>query len=61
MHINSWVVLPVVDYIFHGAGLEATGDWVPFRELENGGPRERSPSSKSTGSFPGAIAARAVI
>jgi len=40
IHINPWVVLPVVDYLFHGAGLEATGDWVPFRELENGGPRE---------------------
>lgn len=40
IHVNSWILPPIYDYIFHGAGLEATGNWIPFRELENGRPRE---------------------
>lgn len=34
LHVNRWLVPPVMNYIIEGQGLELTGKWVPFRELE---------------------------
>jgi hypothetical protein len=36
IHINPWVVGPVVDYALHSKGLEPTGVWVQFRDLVGG-------------------------
>lgn len=36
-HTHSWFLLPLFDYILHCSGEAATGRWVPFRELEQGG------------------------
>ena len=34
LHVNRWLVPPVLKYILSGQGLPSTGKWVPFRELE---------------------------
>ena len=34
IHVNRWLVPPVLSYILSGKGLQTTGTWVPFRELE---------------------------
>lgn len=36
LHIHSWLTLPVLKYILDGKGVEPTGKWIPFRELEGG-------------------------
>jgi len=36
IHIHSWVAIPVLNYLLEGAGLPASGQWIPFRELKNG-------------------------
>ncbi|MCK5097463.1 MAG: DUF3786 domain-containing protein [Desulfobacteraceae bacterium] len=36
IHINQWIVIPVLNYILNGAGLSASGKWVPLRELAGG-------------------------
>jgi hypothetical protein len=36
IHVHSWIVVPVLNYIIAGAGTSASGPWVPFRELEGG-------------------------
>lgn len=36
LHINPWIVAPILDYILNGAGRDPQGRWVPFRELKNG-------------------------
>lgn len=36
IHINPWVAIPVLNYVLHCQGAPLTGEWVPFRELENG-------------------------
>ena len=36
IHVHSWIVLPVLNYILAGAGTPVSGKWVPFRELEGG-------------------------
>ena len=41
IHINPWVAAPFLDYIRHGKGLPASGNWVSFRELKDG--KERYP------------------
>ena len=40
LHINPWMVIPVLHHILSGKGLAPTGRWVPFRELPHG--RERN-------------------
>ncbi len=40
IHVNPWVAIPVLTYVLYGEGLEPTGRWVPFRELQGG--RERA-------------------
>ncbi|OQY52982.1 MAG: hypothetical protein B6230_01435 [Desulfobacteraceae bacterium 4572_89] len=40
LHINPWIVMPVLGYVLHCQGRELTGKWIPFRELKNG--RERN-------------------
>ncbi|MHB8845734.1 MAG: DUF3786 domain-containing protein [Nitrospirota bacterium] len=35
-HTHAWFTLPLLDYLLHSQGREATGQWVPFRELEHG-------------------------
>ncbi|MBI4765124.1 MAG: DUF3786 domain-containing protein [Deltaproteobacteria bacterium] len=37
IHIHHWITIPVLNYIFDGAGIPVSGKWVPFRELKNGG------------------------
>jgi len=36
IHINPWIVIPVLNYIIDGGGAPITGEWLPFRELTNG-------------------------
>lgn len=36
IHVHSWLMIPVFDYIIKGAGVPVSGEWVPFRELEGG-------------------------
>ncbi|MEW6261222.1 MAG: DUF3786 domain-containing protein [Thermodesulfobacteriota bacterium] len=36
IHINPWVVIPVLTYILEGKGVMPSGRWVPFRELDGG-------------------------
>ncbi|MDY6822785.1 MAG: DUF3786 domain-containing protein [Thermodesulfobacteriota bacterium] len=39
IHIIPWVTIPVLTYILYSQGLPVSDQWVPFRELENGAPR----------------------
>jgi hypothetical protein len=41
IHINPWVVSPVLHYILYGKGLMPANEWRSFRELADG--RERYP------------------
>ena len=36
IHINPWIVGPVLGYVLHCKGVPLTGKWVPFRELNGG-------------------------
>jgi len=36
IHVHSWITIPVLNYIIAGGGVPASGNWVPFRELEGG-------------------------
>ena len=36
LHINSWVVVPVLDYVLKCKGLPVSGDWISFREIPGG-------------------------
>ncbi len=36
-HKNSWVQVPVLNYILHSKGLKPNGHWVPFGELKGAG------------------------
>ena len=36
LHVHSWITIPVLNYIIRGAGIPASGTWVPFRELDGG-------------------------
>lgn len=38
IHVHPWIAVPVLSYVLEGAGAPVTGTWVPFRELEGGGP-----------------------
>ena len=35
LHVNPWIAAPALGYILDGAGLPPSGEWVPFRELED--------------------------
>lgn len=41
IHINPWVVAPVLNYVLNCKGVPASGQWVPYRELEGGKNRYR--------------------
>lgn len=41
IHINPWVVGPYLIYVITAVGLPVSGNWVSFRELQNG--KERYP------------------
>jgi hypothetical protein len=41
IHINPWVVGPLLNYVLTGKGLPVSGSWVSFRELKEG--QERYP------------------
>lgn len=41
IHINPWVVGPLLIYVLNGKGLPVSGRWVSFRELKEG--QERYP------------------
>ncbi len=34
-HVNSWVHLPIINYVVHSAGRDLNGEWVPFSELKH--------------------------
>lgn len=36
IHIHSWLTVPILNYILYGKGLNPSGQWLPFRELEGG-------------------------
>lgn len=38
-HNNRWVLVPLLNYLACGAGLDPVGKWVPFRELKEGADR----------------------
>jgi hypothetical protein len=35
-HTTPWLIMPLLNYIIHGAGKEAEGKWVLFKELDGG-------------------------
>ncbi len=39
IHVNPWVAAPFFDYLLNGNGVDPTGQWVSFRELQNGSDR----------------------
>jgi len=39
IHINPWVVVPLLQHIIQSRGASVSGKWVTFRELEDGKPR----------------------
>lgn len=39
LHINAWLMIPVLQYILTSAGKPVSGNWVPFRELAGGAVR----------------------
>jgi hypothetical protein len=34
IHIHTWITIPMLNYIIHGAGKPPVGEWISFRELE---------------------------
>lgn len=36
IHTNSYLTIPVLNYILEGEGVKPSGKWVPFRELKGG-------------------------
>ena len=39
VHINAYMVVPVLNYILNGSGKSPDGNWITFRELTGGPPR----------------------
>lgn len=39
VHINAYMVVPVLNYILNGKGRTPQGNWITFRELTGGPPR----------------------
>ncbi len=36
IHVNLWVAIPFFQYILRGSGVHPAGEWITFRELEEG-------------------------
>lgn len=36
IHVHTWIVGPLIDYLNKSQGVAPTGQWVPLRELEGG-------------------------
>jgi hypothetical protein len=36
IHVNSWVAVPLLNYVLHAKGTDDSGNWIPFRELPGG-------------------------
>ncbi len=36
LHVNPWMMMPVMDYLLNARGKRPSGDWVPYRELKGG-------------------------
>ncbi|MFC1534118.1 DUF3786 domain-containing protein [Thermodesulfobacteriota bacterium] len=36
IHLHQWIIGPIINYLINGAGLTPSGEWVSFRELEDG-------------------------
>lgn len=36
IHVNPWIAAPFYDYLLNAKGTEPTGQWVSFRELQDG-------------------------
>jgi hypothetical protein len=36
IHVHSWIMVPVLNYIIDGTKTPVSGKWLPFRELEGG-------------------------
>ncbi len=34
IHVNPWIVPPILNYVLSSKGIQLTNAWVPFRELE---------------------------
>ncbi|MDY6903283.1 MAG: DUF3786 domain-containing protein [Thermodesulfobacteriota bacterium] len=39
IHMIPWVTIPVLTYVLYSKGLPVSGEWMPFRELKDGAPR----------------------
>jgi hypothetical protein len=39
IHVNPWVVLPLLNYLLYASGVMPRGSWVGFRELRDGAER----------------------
>lgn len=35
-HLNTWLTIPLINYVVLSKGKNVSGQWVPFRELKNG-------------------------
>lgn len=36
-HVHGWITVPLLNYVISCAGKPVSGNWVPLRELKNGG------------------------
>lgn len=36
IHVNHWLLMPILDYVLNARGIEPEGDWVPFAEIPGG-------------------------
>ncbi len=36
IHVHGWITVPLLNYVLSCAGKDASGNWVPMRELKNG-------------------------
>ena len=36
LHVNSWLTMPVLDYMVDGGGVPVSGNWVRFTQLKGG-------------------------
>lgn len=36
IHVNPWLAVPVLNYILHAEGAPVSGEWISFRELNEG-------------------------
>ena len=50
IHVNPWLLMPLLDYVLNAKGVDPTGAWVPFVELPGG--RELNPLFMQRGEIP---------